>query len=956
MSSRPDILIVENDPNIQQTLRLILKEKSYRLTLVGTGQEALALAQEQFFNIALINIGLSDMRGTALIAQLKKHHPPLEVLLITGYADLENAIQAVSNGAAHYFIKPLNMDEVQAKIKEVLEKQSLVLENKRLYEATLQELGERKRAERALRQSETKYRTLFESASEAIILLKVAGDQTVSIVDCNQSGLELFGGTREQIIGQTPLDLSPPAQPDGRASEKAVQQYVQAVLEGPPFVFEWQYCRLDGSTVDCEVGLTRIDLGDECFIQAIIRDITHRKQAEAEIRRRNRELTLLNRIIAASATTTDAESILEITCKELARAFDVPQALAFLPNKEKTAKVVVAEYLENASISTLGHAIPAAGNAVADALLAEKSILVIEDARNDARLAQSQQALKQLGTASMLIVPLTIGGEVAGTLNLGTIVPHTFSAEEINLIQSVADQVSGVLDRAQLDKERRQLSAVIEQSAESVIITDTEGIILYVNPAFERVTGYTREEAIGNNPNMLSSGEHLPEFFKELWDTLKAGRVWHGRLKNKKKDGSIYTEETIIGPVRDEAGNIVNYVSLQRDITRELQLEEQYRRSQRMEAVGQLTGGIAHDFNNLLTAINGFAELLKFRLPPDDSKQELVGNILNAGQRAADLVSQLLAYSRKQIIEPRVLNLNTVVTSMGTILQRVIGEDIELKLLLGSDIWPVKIDPTQFEQVILNMAINARDAMPQGGKLTIETHNVVLDEDYVARHLGAQPGEHVLLAISDTGAGMSKEIQVRIFEPFFTTKEVGQGSGLGLATVFGIVKQSQGNIWVYSEPEQGSTFRIYLPHAKESVQLPVAAAPQEIELPRGSETILLVEDDANVRDLAKQILQAQGYTLLEAAHPTEALQHVDSYSGTIHLLLTDVVMPGFSGKQLAEQLHAELPHLKVLYMSGYTENVVAHHGVLESGVVFLQKPFNATTLTRQVRAVLDGKA
>jgi nitrogen-specific signal transduction histidine kinase/CheY-like chemotaxis protein len=405
--------------------------------------------------------------------------------------------------------------------------------------------------------------------------------------------------------------------------------------------------------------------------------------------------------------------------------------------------------------------------------------------------------------------------------------------------------------------------------------------------------------------------------------------------------------------VRNENGDIVNYVGLQRDVTRELELEGQYRSSQRMEAVGQLTGGIAHDFNNLLTAINGFAELIQFRLSPEDPLQDLVNNILQSGQRAADLVSQLLAFSRKQIIEPKVLNLNTSVSEMSTMLQRIIGEDIELEVVLTPELWPVKVDPARIEQVIVNLAVNARDAMPDGGRLLIETGNIVLDDEYVANHMGTQPGKHILLAISDTGIGMTEEEKARIFEPFFTTKEVGKGTGLGLATVFGIVKQNGGNIWVYSEKGRGSAFKIYLPCADEPAST-TSPSKVEVELPTGDETILLVEDDTGVRDLARQILQRQGYTLLEAKDGEEALELFAQYSGPIHLLLTDVIMPGMNGKTLADQLLQSHSDLKTLFMSGYTDNTIAHHGVLDPDVTFLQKPFTSLILTHQVRAVLDS--
>ncbi len=952
MPNPPDILIVDADEGIRQTLYLVLSQEGYQPMMAETGEHALNLTQDQFFNIALIDIRLPDITGTDLMAQLKERHPDMEILLITGYATLENAMEAVAEGAYHFFIKPLNMDEVQSKVKEVLDRQQLVLENKRLYETTARELAERKRAEEALRQSEAKYRTLFEFAGEAIILAKMV-EQDVKIVDCNADALKLFGGTRKELIGKTIFDITPAIQPDGQSSVEIIKKNAQSVLSGTALFIEWQHCRLDGTPFDSEVVLNWIKLDNESYMQGIIRDITQRKQAEEEIRRRNRELTLLNRIIAASATSMDPESILEVTCREVAVAFDIPQAVAFLPNAHQTAKVVVAEYFTDKAFSIMGLAIPAENNPIAEALFSHKAPLMIADVPNDERLAPSRDLLQQLNIASMLIIPLAIDTEIVGTLNFGTTEPRTFSDEEINLIWSVAGQVSGVLARTRLDKERRQLSAVIEQSAESVIITDTSGKIIYVNPSFERTTGYRREEVIGKNPNILNSGEQDGTLYQTLWDTIATGQVWHGRLVNKKKDGTLYTEEAIIGPVRDENDNIVNYVSLQRDVTRELQLEEQYRRSQRMEAVGQLTGGIAHDFNNLLTAINGFAELLQLRLPAADPLQPLVANILNSGLRAADLVSQLLAFSRKTIIEPKILNLNTVVLNMGTILRRVIGEDIELKMTLAPDVWSVKVDPTQFEQVIINLAVNARDAMPKGGRLALETSNVILDKDYVAHHLGSQPGEHVLLTVSDTGVGISKEIQARIFEPFFTTKEVGKGTGLGLATVFGIIKQSGGNIWVYSEEGQGTIFKIYLPRVRDTTQI-MAGTPDEIYLPPGDETILLVEDDAGVRDLAKQILQAQGYTLLEATYGEQALQLAAAYNGPIHLLLTDVVMPGISGKALAQQLLRGRPETRVLYMSGYTENVVAHHGILEEGVVFIQKPFNAVTLTQQIRTVLDG--
>jgi signal transduction histidine kinase len=381
--------------------------------------------------------------------------------------------------------------------------------------------------------------------------------------------------------------------------------------------------------------------------------------------------------------------------------------------------------------------------------------------------------------------------------------------------------------------------------------------------------------------------------------------------------------------------------------------QDQLLQAQKMEAIGQLAGGIAHDFNNLLTAINGFAGLMQLSLSTDDPLWEMTEKILDSGQRAAGLIRQLLAFSRKQIIEPQVLILNSVVTDMEKMLRRLIGEDIQLETSLSLELWPVKVDPTQMGQIIVNLALNARDAMPTGGRLTIETANVTLDEAYAAGHLEAQPGEYVRLAVSDTGHGIKKEVQSRIFEPFFTTKEAGQGSGLGLATVYGIVKQSSGDIQVYSEVNQGTTFKIYLPRTPEAVR-PAPQPAEEQELPSGHETVLLVEDDEFVRSLSRRVLESRGYSVLEARRGVEALRLAAGYAGPIHLLLTDVVMPDMGGKALAEQITATRPEMKVVYMSGYTDNAIARHGVLEPGLPFLQKPFSPKQLARKVRAVLDN--
>jgi two-component system cell cycle sensor histidine kinase/response regulator CckA len=496
------------------------------------------------------------------------------------------------------------------------------------------------------------------------------------------------------------------------------------------------------------------------------------------------------------------------------------------------------------------------------------------------------------------------------------------------------------------------LRTAVEQAAESVVVTDARGVIVYVNPAFERITGYRSDEVVGQTPLILKSGAQDAAFYENLWATLTAGRVWQGRFVNRRKDGSLYTEEATICPVRDARGVVVNYAAVKRDVTRELLLEEQYYRAQKMEAVGRLTAGIAHDFNNILTAIDGFAELVSLALAPNDPLQESIRMVLNSGHHAESLIGQLLAFSRKQAARPATLKLNEVVAAVDKMLRRVIGEDITLQVTLLPGLWPIRADMSQVEQVILNLAVNARDAMPRGGRLTIETANVTLDGQYAGRRLDLQAGEYVLLMVGDTGIGMSEEVKARIFEPFFTTKE-DQGTGLGLATVYGIVRQCGGDVRVHSQEGVGTTFEVYLPRVEQHTA-PRPVVPQERQgMPAGSETILVVEDDPVVRTLIRRVLHNLGYTLLEAGDGQTALRLAGDFPGAIHLLLTDSVMPGMSGQTLAEQLAPSRPGLSVLFMSGYTDDVILHHGYLAMGVSFLQKPFSVTDLARKVRAVLD---
>ncbi len=503
------------------------------------------------------------------------------------------------------------------------------------------------------------------------------------------------------------------------------------------------------------------------------------------------------------------------------------------------------------------------------------------------------------------------------------------------------------------EAELRLLNAAVNAAADAVVISDRAGTIVWVNPAFTTVTGYSTEEAVGRNPrDLVKSGVHPPEFFAVLWNTILAGEVWRGEVTNRRKDGRLYPEEQSITPVRDASGEIAHFVAIKRDLTTEKRMRAQLLQAQKMESVGLLAGGVAHDFNNLITMINVTADLASVRLRDDNQLREEFGRIREAGERAATLTRQLLAFSRRQIMAPEALCLGAVAAKMQDMLQRLLGEDIVLTVSAVEGASAVMADRGQIEQVVMNLAINARDAMPTGGSLTIETKSVELDETFAATHPSVQPGPHVMLAVSDTGAGMDEATQARIFEPFFTTKELGKGTGLGLATVYGIVKQSGGSIWVHSEPGKGTTFTIYLPRI-DGVR-PRAQARPTLTAMRGTETILLVEDEEMLRTLAKRLLELAGYTVLTAGSGEEALQLLERHPGPVHLVLTDVVMPGISGLELAARLATSHARLKVLYTSGYTDDVILRHGLLDRTAHFISKPYGMKDLTRKVREVLDS--
>jgi hypothetical protein len=505
----------------------------------------------------------------------------------------------------------------------------------------------------------------------------------------------------------------------------------------------------------------------------------------------------------------------------------------------------------------------------------------------------------------------------------------------------------GVFQRSE-----KMVPALLESASQAIVSIDRSGRIVLANRRTEEMFGYSREELLGGRIELLlpesKRGAHGSQR-EDYFDRPRIRPMGIGMdLAGRRKDGAEFPVEVSLSYLElDEGVFAIAFVS---DISQRKLLEEQLMHAQKMEAIGRLAGGVAHDFNNMLTVISGYNRMILDELSPLDPLRGYAEEILKAADRAAALTNQLLAFSRRQIMQPRVIAINEVVGQTQKMLHRLIGEDVEVVFGLAAGAGNIKADPGHVEQAIVNLAVNARDAMPLGGRLTIETANVHLDESYTRTHMGVQAGEFVMIAVSDTGIGMDAETKRRIFEPFFTTKERGKGTGLGLATVYGIVKQTGGDIWVYSEPGRGTTFKLYFPRVVGPAAESAASETEKIEA--ATETILVVEDEKAVRDLTVKMLQKLGYKILAAGSGAEAIEISGAYSGHIALLLTDVVMPNMSGRQLADILSKSRPDMKVLHLSGYTENTVVHHGVIDSGVEFLPKPFSREVLAKKLREVL----
>jgi PAS domain S-box-containing protein len=548
------------------------------------------------------------------------------------------------------------------------------------------------------------------------------------------------------------------------------------------------------------------------------------------------------------------------------------------------------------------------------------------------------------------------GGDVFGRRKNGEEFPIEASLSKLveNGKVTCTAIVRDISERRRAEERLRQFSRAVEQSANLVVITDTDGLIQFVNARFLEATGYTADEVIGRRPSIWKSGRTGEDTYAALWQAIQAGEDWHGEFQNRRKDGSLMTVTAAISPVRDEGGRITHFIAIEEDITQRREIEAQLAQAQKMESIGQLTGGLAHDFNNLLSVIMGNLDLLQEEFATDAKARELAELALVAAGRGAELTRQLLAFARRQSLEPRVFDLNALIGQTVTLLRRTLGEAVEIGASLAGDLWPVEADPSQVESALTNLAINARDAMPGGGTITIETANRPIGSDEVAEKPDIAPGEYAMLAVSDTGTGMPPEILARVCEPFFTTKPAGKGTGLGLSMVYGFAKQSGGHLRIYSEVGHGTTVRLYLPRAgAASPTAPAERSASERAAPGGA-TILVVEDNAEVRTVVRRQLDELGYRVREAENAAAALAILES-GAPIDLLFSDVIMPGgMLGTELAQEVRRRWPAVRILLTTGFAEAAAQNGRHVPEGMALITKPYRKRTLGEKIREVLGG--
>jgi PAS domain S-box-containing protein len=752
----------------------------------------------------------------------------------------------------------------------------------------------------ALRESEQRFKAVFEN--DHVVML-VIDPETGAIEDASLAACTFYRYTRDEIMAKRMSEI------DLLATHEMLQQ-LQIAKSRQRTYFDYRHRLANGEVRDVEVCSGPVAVGGKTLLFSVITDVTERKKAEDDLRTSEERLELALQGAGLGLWDLDLRSGKVVVNDRVTEISGyAPDEL--VPNVTSWDKICHPDDKERVLLALSAHV-----NGETPAFEEESRIR-------------------------------TKSGQWKWILTRGKVVEQDEHGQPMRMAGTLLD----IAAKKKSEQVHLRLATAVENAQETVLITDVEGTILYVNPAFTTMTGYDRDEVVGQNTRILKSGEHHHAFYQNLWETITQGKVWKGRFINRRKDGTLYPEEATITPVRDRSGRMVNFVAVKRDVTQELALQEQLVHAQKMEAIGTLAGGIAHDFNNLLQITLGYSELLLSEKNEDDSEYQDLHRILEAAQHGTDLVERLMTFSRR--VEPKIipLNLNLKIEQVAKLLSRTIPKMISIELELDPEVPNVHADPTQLEQVLMNLAVNACDAMPAGGKLRIATHHVIDAGSLPMLTAGDRSGEYVHLSFSDTGLGMDATTVDHMFEPFFTTKGLGRGTGLGLAIVYGIIAQHHGFIDCQSEPGRGTTFHVYFPALPSQYELELKSA--ETQPPRGSETLLLVDDEDSLRDLGERVLSKAGYGVLTAANGIEARELFARQAEEISLVILDLIMPEMGGKECLKELLLINPHIRVLVVSGYSPEM-SKQELLSLGIRgFLSKPFSVGELLRQVRKALD---
>lgn len=814
--------------------------------------------------------------------------------------------------------------------------------NKTLIAAFCKDITEQESLQKILRESEQRYRGIFQNSPLGIMIIK---ENKIWLI--NEAGKKILKVDNEiKILNSTLLDLIPKEYHDSIGTQ------INSILNGEKETLsglKTRVRRYDNFLIDVEFSLNKIEIMGQPSIQLVFQDITHRER-EFKIEHLYKEIALG---VYHSNTLQDLAKIIETHLKKI---LSIDSLLMALYNKQTETLEIIHSSVDEG----IGDTFSIKGT-LSEQVISLKLSLLLREEDIDNLIDLGKYRLKGKPTKCWLGVPLIYKSEPIGII----ILQHfsnasAFTEKDRELMESIAHHLTIAIREKLFQQELIKFQHIINQNPLSIMITDPEGNLSYVNPYFEDLTGYSANEVLNKNPRFLQSGLTPSTVYDELWATITEGKTWRGKFINKKKDGTIFHEEAIIFPLQNEHGEAINYIGIKKDITSQIEAENRLFQNQKMEAMGQLVSGVAHDFNNMLTAITGYSELLLNKIDSQHPFYKALSTILDASQSASDLTKQLLAFSRKQTIEPRVLDVNSSFSKWFKIYRRLVPEDIEVKFIPCKEDIKIMADPVQLEQVLLNLIVNARDAIVdktdnRNKRITIEVVKVEVDHITAESHPPLKPGLSACITISDTGVGIPPELIDRIFEPFFTTKPKGKGTGMGLSTVYGIVSQHKGTINVYSEYGVGTTFKIYWPVMSDAESAILQKDEELIELPQKELVIMLLEDDPKVREFAKIAMEEYDIQVIDFNSPHEALNHLKSSNITYDLVITDLIMPEMSGYDFIQEAKKITPDIKYILTTGYSENHISEKEKFPEDVIFLNKPFTPRMLLMKIKEALHIK-